>query len=140
MHPGEYIPAVGTLADTPPVQGPAAVYFTCTYRPAPGRPPAGRSFSPGGAPAQNQHITATNFASKMASHGIATIGISQVGQGFGPLGRLVVTESDGTTLNFPDAGRGVDQNEDGSSRLWKVRKRPRLVRGRSRCAIPTGKW
>ena len=113
VHPGEYIPTVGTLAATPPVQGHAAVYFTL-YLPSGPKPPAGWPIVlTGGGTSTNQHITTTNFASKMASHGIATIGISQVGQGFGPMGRLVVTRTDGTTLNFPDAGRGVDQNGDG---------------------------
>ena len=113
MHPGEDIPTVGTLAASPPIQGHAAVYFTL-YLPSGRKPPAGWPIVlTGGGTSTNQHITTTNFASKMASHGIATIGISQVGQGLGPMGRLVVTRTDGTTLNFPDAGRGVDQNGDG---------------------------
>jgi hypothetical protein len=113
VHPGEYIPAVGTLSDTPPVQGSTAVYFTL-YLPSGPKPLGGWPIVlTGGGTSTNQHIATTNFASTMASHAIATIGISQVGQGFGPLGRLVVTRSDGTTVNFPDAGRGVDQNGDG---------------------------
>jgi hypothetical protein len=113
VHPGEYIPAVGTLAGTPPIQGYADVYFTL-YLPSGPKPPGGWPIVlTGGGTSTNQHITTTNFASKLASHGIATIGISQVGQGFGPLGRLIVTRTDGTTLSFPDAGRGVDQNGDG---------------------------
>jgi hypothetical protein len=113
VHPGEYIPAVGTLSGTPPVRGHTIVYFTL-YLPSGPRPLGGWPIVlTGGGTSTNQHITTTNFASKLASHGIATIGISQVGQGFGPLGRLIVTTTNGTTLNFPDAGRGVDQNGDG---------------------------
>ena len=48
----------------------------------------------------------------MANHGLATIAISHVGQGFGPLGRLLVTKTDATVIDLPDAGRGVDQNGD----------------------------
>jgi Bacterial virulence factor lipase N-terminal len=114
LHPGEYIPAVGTRADTPPVQGYATVYFTL-YLPSGPKPPGGWPILlTGGGTSTNQHFLPTNFASKMASHGIATIGISQVGQGFGPLGRLVVTTADATMLAFLDAGRGVDQNGDGT--------------------------
>ena len=103
------MPVVGTLAGTPPVQGYTTVYFTL-YLPSGPKPPGGWPIVlTAGGTSTNQHI----FASKLASHGIATIGISQVGQGLGPLGRLVVTRTDGTTLNFPDAGRGVDQDGDG---------------------------
>jgi hypothetical protein len=114
VHPGEYIPAVGTLADTPPIQGSAAVYFTL-YLPFGPKPSAGWPIVlTGGGTSGNQHVAATISASTLASHGLATIGISQVGQGFGPLGRLVVNKTDGTTLNFPDAGRGIDQDGDGT--------------------------
>ena len=113
VHPGEYIPAVGTLAGTPPIQGYADVYFTL-YLPSGPKPPGGWPIVlTGGGTSTNQHFGPTTFGSKLASHGLATIGISQVGQGFGPLGRLIVTRTDGTMLSFPDAGRGVDQNGDG---------------------------
>jgi hypothetical protein len=114
VHPGEYIPAVGTLADTPPVREYAPVYFTL-YLPSGPKPSDGWPVVlTGGGTSTNQHITTTNFASKLASHGIATIGISQVGQGYGPRGRLLVTRTDGTMLEFLDPGRGVDQNGDGT--------------------------
>ncbi len=112
VHPGEYIPAVGTLADTPPVQGDAVVYFTL-YLPAGPRPEDGWPIVLiGGGSSTNQHVSSTIFASKMASYGLATIGISYVGQGFGPLGQLVVTKTDSTTMTLPDAGRGFNQNGD----------------------------
>ena len=112
VHPGEYIPAVGSLADRPPVQGYASVYFTL-YLPSGPKPPGGWPvvLVAGGA-SGNQHVSTTIFASKMASHGLATIGISHVGQGFGPLGRLVVTKTNATALDIPNPGRGADQNGD----------------------------
>jgi hypothetical protein len=113
LVPGEYIPAVGTLTDTPQPQGSATVYFTL-YLPSGPKPPGGWPIVlTGGGTSTNQHVVPTNFGSKMAAHGIATIGISQVGQGFGPLSQLVVTKTDGTVMTFADAGRGVDQDADG---------------------------
>jgi len=112
VHPGQYVPAVGTLADTPPVQGLATVYFTL-YLPSGMKPAAGWPVAlVGGGISGNQHVSTTILASKMASHGIATIGISHVGQGFGPLGRLLVTKTDATVVDLPNPGRGADQNGD----------------------------
>jgi hypothetical protein len=112
LRPGEYIPAVGTLAETPPVQRYADVYFTL-YLPAGPKPPGGWPIViAAGGLSGNRHVGTTIFASSFASQGLATIGISQVGQGFGPLGRLVVTRTNGTTLDLPDPGRGADQNGD----------------------------
>lgn len=114
VHPGEYIPAVGTLAGTPPVQGYGSVYFTL-YLPSGVKPAGGWPVVlVGGGASGNQHVPTTIAASTMASHGIATIGISHAGQGFGPLGRLVITKTDATVLDVPDAGRGADQNGDGN--------------------------
>jgi hypothetical protein len=109
VHPGEYIPAVGTLAGTPPVQAINTIYFTL-YLPA-GTSPAGGwpvAIASGGA-STNKHTLSTILAAKLAQHGIATIGINHVGQGFGPLTQLQITTTEGS-LQFPDAGRGVDQN------------------------------
>ena len=112
VHPGEYIPAVGTRWGTPPVQGESTVYFTL-YLPSTPKPANGWPvILIGGGASGNQHVSTTIFASVMASHGLATIGISHVGQGFGPLGRLAVTRTDATILDMPDAGRGADQNGD----------------------------
>jgi hypothetical protein len=112
VHPGEYIPAVGTLAGMPPVQAINTIYFTL-YLPA-GTSPAGGwpvAIASGGA-STNKHTLSTILAAKLAQHGIATIGINHVGQGFGPLTKLQITKTDGTSLEFPDAGRCVDQNGD----------------------------
>ena len=112
VHPGEYIPAVGTRIETPPVQGYATVYFTL-YLPSGPKPSGGWPVVLiGGGVSGNQHVSSTIFASMMASRGLATIGISHVGQGFGPLGRLVVTKTDSTVLDLPNPGRGANQNSD----------------------------
>ena len=112
VHPGEYIPAVGTRSETPPVQDYATVHFTL-YVPSGPKPAAGWPVVLiGGGASGNQHVSSTIVASVMASRGLATIGISHVGQGFGPLGRLVVTKTDSTVLDLPNPGRGADQNGD----------------------------
>jgi hypothetical protein len=112
VHPGEYIPAVGTLAGTPPVQAINTIYFTL-YLPAGTKPPNGWPVAiQSGGSSTNKHTSSTFFAAKLAQHGIAVIGINNVGQGFGPFTKLQITKTDGTSLVFPDAGRCVDQNGD----------------------------
>jgi hypothetical protein len=113
VHPGEYIPPVGTLAGTPLVRGQNQIYFTL-YLPSGTKPAGGWPVViAGGGASGNQHVSTTIFASKMASQGLATIGISQVGQGFGPLSRLQIARTGLPVLDIPDAGRGADQNGDG---------------------------
>jgi hypothetical protein len=112
VHPGQFMPPVGTLSDVPPVQSQATVYFTL-YLPSGPKPAGGWPIVlVGGGASGNQHVSSTIFASKFASHGLATIGISHVGQGFGPLSRLLVTRTNATVVDLPDAGRGADQNGD----------------------------
>jgi hypothetical protein len=112
VHPGEYIPAVGTLAGTPPVQAINTIYFTL-YLPAGAKPAGGWPVAiQSGGSSGNKHVSSTVFAAKLAQYGIAAISINYVGQGFGPLTNLRITKTDGTSLVFPDAGRGVDQDGD----------------------------
>ena len=112
VHPGEYIPAVGTRADTPPVQAINTIYFTL-YLPAGDKPAGGWPVAIlSGGSRMNKHATPTAFGAKLAEHGIAAIAINHVGQGFGPLTKLRITMTDSTSLEFADAGRGVDQNSD----------------------------
>jgi hypothetical protein len=134
VHPGEYIPTVGTLAGTPPVTAHVLQYFTLTLPSGP-RPAAGWPIALlGGGGSGNQHQSPILYASKLAQHGIATIGINHYGQGFGPLGSLTIRKTDMTSLTVPDAGRGIDQNNDntvGSTegsdaarpRLWTIAQR-----------------
>jgi virulence factor lipase-like protein len=87
VHPGEYIPPVGTRTGTPVVQGQNKVYFTL-FLPSGPKPEAGWPIALiAGGTTNNQHGTSGNFAAKLAANGIATIGINNVGQGFGPLAR-----------------------------------------------------
>ena len=134
VHPGEYIPAVGTLAGTPPVTAHVLQYFTLML-PAGPKPASGWPIALlGGGASGNQHQSPILYASKLAQHGIATIGINHYGQGFGPLGSLTIGRTDLTSLTVPDAGRGIDQNNDnmigfaeGSDaarpRLWTIAQR-----------------
>lgn len=54
-----------------------------------------------------------NFASSLAAHGFAAIAINAIGRGFGPLGTLSITKTDGTTVQITAGGRTIDQNGDG---------------------------
>ena len=111
VHPGEYIPAVGTT-QTPAVRAINTVYFTL-YLPAGSKPPGGWPIAiQSGGSSTNKHFSSTFFAAELAAHGIAAIGINHVGQGFGPLTALRINRTDDTSLVIPDAGRGVDQDGD----------------------------
>jgi hypothetical protein len=118
VHPGEYIPAVGTRTGTPAVQGYKDIYFDLFLpfgtRPADGWPVA--IYNHGGGGNKEGQFGVAAFAAEMAAHGIATIGINVVGHGFGSKGTLTVTKNVGgnvTTETLPAGGRGIDQNGDG---------------------------
>ena len=114
VHPGEYIPPVGTRTGTPVVQDYNDIYFTL-FLPSGPKPEAGWPIALiAGGTTNNQHGTSGNFASKLAANGIATIGINNVGQGFGPLGTLTVNMTNGSSLTIPDRGRGIDQDDNNS--------------------------
>lgn len=108
--PGEYISAVGTLAETPPAQGDNSLSFTL-FLPSGPRGDAGWPVAIVGT-AGDQHFATGALAAMLAAHGIATLGINVVGNGFGPLGTLAITLTDGRSLVIPDAGRGIDQDGD----------------------------
>jgi Bacterial virulence factor lipase N-terminal len=110
--PGEYIPAVGTLTGTPPVQSYNELYFTL-FLPSGPRPPTGWPVAiVGHGTVENRHNFPGLVAAMLASHGIATIGINVAGNGFGPLGTLAIRLTNGSSLVIPDVGRGIDQNGD----------------------------
>ena len=110
--PGEYIPAVGTLTGTPPVQSYNELYFTL-FLPSGPRPPTGWPVAiVGHGTVENRHIFPGQVAAMLASHGIATICINVAGNGFGPLGTLAIRLTNGSSLVIPDVGRGIDQNGD----------------------------
>jgi hypothetical protein len=113
VHPGEYIPPVGTLTGTPVVQGMNEVYFNL-FLPSGPKPDGGwpvAIFGHGGGSTKNDF--GTFVAASMAAQGIATIGIESVGNGFGPLGTLAVNQTDGSQVTLPSGGRSFDQDGNG---------------------------
>jgi hypothetical protein len=113
VHPGEYIPSVGTLTGTPVVQGMNEVYFNL-FLPSGPKPDGGwpvAIFGHGGGTDKN--VFGTYVAASMAAQGIATIGIESVGNGFGPLGTLAVSQTDGSQVTLPAGGRSFDQDGNG---------------------------
>jgi hypothetical protein len=118
VHPGEFIPPVGTRTGSPQVQGTNEIYFTLYLpsgaRPAGGWPVAIAGHGRGGSKDFNPPAEFPwNIASTLAAHGIATIIINHAGHGFGPLGTLTVNQTNGTSVTFSAGGRGIDQNGDG---------------------------
>ena len=136
VHPGEYIPAVGTRTETPQVQSYNQIYFSL-FLPAGPKPEAGwpvAIISPGSS--SSRHAGPSILASKLASYGIATIGITAPGVGFGPHGTLTVNLTGGSSLTIPDGGRGIDQDGNGvignaegsvaaAPRAWTIGERDR---------------
>jgi hypothetical protein len=111
VHPGEFIPPIGTRTGTPAVQGANEVYFNLVLpsgpRPDDGWPVA--IFGHGNGQDKNLSV---NVATVLASQGIATIAINAVGAGFGALGTLTVTQTGGASVTFSAGGRGIDQDGD----------------------------
>jgi hypothetical protein len=127
-------PTVEVKVAKPSVRAINTIYFTL-YLPAGPTPPGGWPIAihAGGA-SGNKHTSSTPFAAEYATHGIATISINHVGQGFGPRTQLQINKTDATSLVIPDGGRSVDQNGDniilateGSQaaqpRTWTIRAR-----------------
>jgi hypothetical protein len=117
VHPGEYIPAkgVGTLTGTPKVQGTNTIYFTL-YLPFGQEPNGGwpvAIFGQGASSTKDEKFGVPAVAATMAANGIATIGINTVGFGYGSLGEITVTQSNGSSVTFSAGGRGIDQNGNG---------------------------
>lgn len=134
VHPGEHMPAVGTRTGIPVVQGYNRIYFTL-FLPSGTPPPGGWPVAIAGHSASgNQHQTSGLVASIFASHGIASIGINNPGNGFGPLSTLTINLTEGGSLTVPAEGRGIDQNGDGAiglgegslaapPRAWAIQER-----------------
>jgi hypothetical protein len=111
LHPGEYIPTVGTSTGTPAVQGLNEIYFNLVL-PSGSPPDHGWPVAIFGHGSGSNQYFALNVASKFAEHGIATMAINIVGHGFGPLGTLTVSQQGMADVALPAGGRGVDQNGD----------------------------
>jgi hypothetical protein len=113
VHPGEYIPQVSTRTGTPVVQSMDEVYFNL-FLPSGPKPEGGwpvAIYGHGGG--SNKNDFGTWVAASMAEHGIASIGINMPGCGFGPLGTLAVSQTDGTLVTLPAGGRSFDQDGNG---------------------------
>ncbi len=119
VHPGEYIPAVATRTGTPVVQGVNEISFNLVLpsgpRPANGWPVV--IFGPGATGNKNGAMTTQGGA--LAQHGIATLLINFVAQGFGPLGTLTVNQTSGGPVTVPAGGRGIDQDGDNIIGPWE---------------------
>jgi len=113
-HPGEYIPAVGTLTGTPQVQGQNTIYFNL-FIPSSPKPVTGWPVALLGHGGQGtKDADAYFFAAALASKGIASVAINTVGRGRGPLGMLSVELTSNEVISFPSGGRGFDQDGDGA--------------------------
>ncbi|HEU4892638.1 MAG TPA: hypothetical protein VFT47_13875, partial [Vicinamibacterales bacterium] len=114
VHPGEYIPAVGTRRGTPTPRGTNEIYFNL-FLPSGQTPPDGWPVVIVGHGVNNsKNVLPLNVVSSMAKHGIATIAINAAGHGFGSRGTLTVNRSAGGPVTFPAGGRGIDQDGNGS--------------------------
>jgi hypothetical protein len=113
VHPGEYIPPIGTLTGTPVAPATNDIYFDL-FLPSGTKPESGWPVAIFGHGNTGNKFNAFLVAAKMAQHGIATIAINAVGHGFGSLGTLTIMKTDGTSVSFSAGGRGRDQNADGS--------------------------
>lgn len=117
VHPGEYIPAVGTRTGTPEPFLANDIYFNL-FLPSGPQPANGWPvviFGHGGAGGnQNKDTTTLNVVSSMANYGIATIAINAVGFGFGPLSTLTVSRTAGSPVTLLAGGRGMDQDGNGT--------------------------
>ena len=117
VHPGEYIPPVGTASTGPAVQRVQDVYFNLFLPSAP-QPVTGWPVVIFGHGANQTKESAGEgavaVASVLASQGLATLAINQVGHGGGPLSTLTVTRRNGEAVTLLAGGRGIDQNGDGT--------------------------
>jgi hypothetical protein len=113
VHPGEFIPPVGTLSGTPLVQRTSEVHFIL-FLPSSPEPAAGYPVVIFGHGSGTNKTQSGLVAAKMAEVGIATIAIDSPGNGFGPHSTYTVTFTDSSTITLAAGGRGMDQNADGT--------------------------
>src|SRR5204863_7639664 len=117
IHPGEFIPSVGTRTGTPKVQAMNDVYFTL-YLPSGTPPVAGWPvvICIHGANGSKENGSVTNMVASFAAHGMATIAINNVGHGEGPLSTLTVRTNNGATVTFSEGGRSEEHTSELQSR------------------------
>ena len=76
VHPGEFIPPIGTRTGTPAVQGTNEIYFNL-FLPSSPRPAAGWPVAIlGHGNTESKNLRSFTVAASMAAHGIATIAIA----------------------------------------------------------------
>jgi hypothetical protein len=112
-HPGEVIPPVGTLSDTPPVRGMNDITFVL-FLPSRPQPEGGYpvAISAHGAGVNSSKVGSGLVAAKLAEQGIATIAIDAPGYGFGPRSTYTIERTDSSTVRLLSGGRGIDQNDN----------------------------
>ncbi|MBK4737581.1 Ig-like domain-containing protein [Noviherbaspirillum pedocola] len=112
LNASQFIPAVGTLHDTPKPQGMNKLVFQLFLpsgtKPAGGWPVIifGHGFT------DSMYGAPWTVASTFAKYGFATMSIQVVGHGGGELGKLQVT-APGGNVSLPAGGRGYDQDGNG---------------------------
>jgi hypothetical protein len=112
VRPAAFIPPVGTLAETPPVQAYDTVYLTVLVPTGP-KPKHGWPVVIVPAPGGNTRNQSTHiFGSHYASRGLASIAVTMSGSGFGPDSTLTVNFVAGGSITFLEGGRSYDQNGD----------------------------
>jgi Big-like domain-containing protein len=112
VHPGEYIPAVGTRTGMPVVRRMNGVYFNL-YLPSGPAPDGGWPVVMfGHGSIGNKSSDSLTVAATMAANGFATIAINVPGYGFGPLSTMTVNQTAGDPVTFSAGGRSIDQNGD----------------------------
>jgi hypothetical protein len=115
LGPGRFIPAVPTRTGIPQRFGSDKdVYFNLLL-PAGPRPPNGWPvviFGHGLGAHKEEGLFA--IAGRMASHGIASIGINAFAHGFGSQGKLTVATRSRGSFTFLEGGRGIDQDGNGT--------------------------
>jgi hypothetical protein len=116
VHPGEYIPPVGTRTGIPAVLGTNEIYFNL-YLPSGPVPPDGWPVAIVGHGINGSKnnlapnvLQSTAILSALAAQGIASVTTNAVGAGFGMLGTLTVNTTAGASVTFHAGGRGLDQN------------------------------
>ncbi len=128
VHPDQYIPPVGTRSGTPAVQGWKAIYFNL-YLPSGPKPVNGWPVAISGHGVNGSKNVLGNDDGYLAQHGIATVIINAVGNGFGEMSTLTVSRTVGDPVTFSAGGRGIDQNMDGAivSQEGNTAARPRKI-------------
>jgi pimeloyl-ACP methyl ester carboxylesterase len=112
------IPTVATFSGVPVVQSVDTVYFNVVIPSATSEVPRPAKGWPvivyGQGTGDNLNGAPFNVAANFASHGFATVAINLPGQGLGPASTITVARTGAPALTFPEGGRAVDVNNDGT--------------------------